>query len=372
MFLCAAAIFAAASAGCGKAEQQPDTGTGKIMSVRFFTLHRNSAERYRMFPGIIQPEDQVNLSFRVGGQLILFNAGAGKVFKKGALLAKLDPECFQAEVDSAEAKYSEALKDYQRCKALYSKNVVAAAEFEKKQRDLDMSKAALRNAKEDLRNTEIFAPFDGISSTTSADTYQQIKANEPVIRYQNLNALQVGIDVPEKDFYTGVSNSIGEVNKIADECGGFYGTIPALPGKKFKLALKETATEADSVTQTFRVTFRILPQKLMRLFPGMTMAVHVPDLKYSLEGKQKPSMFDVPFRALFSKNGKSYVWLIGKDSKVRAIEVKTASVYGSAIGISSDLLHAGDTIAASGAAVLYEGAEVRRLREFGNRKSGGQ
>ena len=189
--------------------------------MRFYKLSQRPLGRYRMFPGIIRPEEQVNLSFRVDGRLIQFNAGSGKRFKKGDLLAKLDPAVFQAAVDSAEAKYQEALKDYERYKTLYGKKVVAATEYEKKKRDLDMSEAALRNAREDLRYSEIYAPFSGVTSTTYADTYQHIKANEPLIRLQNLDALQVSIDVPEKDFSVGIPNNITEVNRLAEENGEF-------------------------------------------------------------------------------------------------------------------------------------------------------
>ncbi len=358
-------------AGCGKTEHVSGSET-KILSVRFYTLEKNSNGRYRMFPGIIQPEEQVNLSFRVDGQLIKFNAGPGKVFQKGDLLAKLDPVAFQAMLDSAEAKYKEALKDYERYKLLYSKNVVAATEYEKKKRDLDMSEAAVRNAKDDLQNSEIYAPFSGITSNTYADNYQHVKAKDTLIRLQNLSALQVSIDVPEKDFSASISNDINEVNRIADENGGFYGMIPALPGKKFKLSLKETSTEADPVTQTFRVTFRISKPKGIRLFPGMTMAVYVPDLQHKTETERNAAMFDVPFCAIFTKDDKSYVWLIGKDNIVRPVQVALGTAYGSSVSITAEQLKTGDVIAASGVMVLHDGAKVRELPEVGSRKSIGQ
>lgn len=362
-----AVLFCVCFTGCEKKESAAQEE--KFLPVRFYKLSQRPLGRYRMFPGIIRPEEQVNLSFRVDGRLIQFNAGSGKRFKKGDLLAKLDPAVFQAAVDSAEAKYQEALKDYERYKTLYGKKVVAATEYEKKKRDLDMSEAALRNAREDLRYSEIYAPFSGVTSTTYADTYQHIKANEPLIRLQNLDALQVSIDVPEKDFSVGIPNNITEVNRLAEENGGFYGTVPALPGQRFKLSLKETSTEADSVTQTFRVTFRIAGMKNIRLFPGMTMAVYVPDLQHRTEAERNRTMFDVPFGALFTKDGESCVWLIGADGRVRAVPVKTGAAYESVISITSPQLKPGDMIAASGVMVLHDGDRVRELPETGSRKT---
>ena len=368
--LSCALLFCLSFSGCGK--KAPAAPEEKILSVRFYQLKQIPQGRYRMFPGIIRPEEQVNLSFRVDGRLIQFNAGSGKRFKKGDLLAKLDPAVFQAAVDSAEAKYKEALKDYERYKLLYGKKVVAETEYEKKKRDLDMSEAAVRNAKDDLQNSEIYAPFSGVTSTTYADTYQHIKANEPLIRLQNLDALQVSIDVPEKDFTAGISTSIAEVNRIAEANGGFYGTVPALPGQRFKLSLKEASTEADSVTQTFRVTFRIAGKKDIRLFPGMTMAVYVPDLQYKTEAERNAAMFDVPFSALFTRDGKSCVWLIGADNTVRAVPVKTGAAYESEISVTAPQLKPGDRIAVSGVMVLRDGDRVRDLPETGSRKTIGR
>ena len=202
--------------------------------------------------------------------------------------------------------------------------------------------------------------------------YQVFNLDDTLIRLQNLSALQVSIDVPEKDFSASISNDINEVNRIADENGGFYGMIPALPGKKFKLSLKETSTEADPVTQTFRVTFRISKPKGIRLFPGMTMAVYVPDLQHKTETERNAAMFDVPFCAIFTKDDKSYVWLIGKDNIVRPVQVALGTAYGSSVSITAEQLKTGDVIAASGVMVLHDGAKVRELPEVGSRKSIGQ
>ena len=369
VFYSGIAVALTLGSGCEKAEKK-SAAAEKVLNVRFYTLSKNVTERYRVFPGIIQAEEQVNLSFRTDGQLIYFNAGPGKAVKKGTLLARLDPIALQATLDSAEAKYREALKDYKRYKLLYDKNVIAAAEFEKKKRDFDISEAAVRNAKDDLVNSEIYAPFSGIIASTNADTYQHIKAKDPLIRLQNLSSFQVSIDVPEKYFTEISSTSIPEVNQLADRFGGFYGMLPTLPGKRFKLSLKEASTEADPVTQTFRVTFRIAKQDFIKLYPGMTMSVFLPDLQFCSESGRRHDLFDVPFSAIFTKDGRSYVWLIPKDTgKVRAVEVVLGSAYGAKVAVCSEQLKKGDSIAASGVMVLHNGVTVRELPEIGNRKT---
>ena len=81
-------------------------------------------------------------------------------------------------------------------------------------------------------------------------------------------------------------------------------------------------------------------------------------------------IFDDTFTAIFTKNGRSYVWLISKDTgKVRAVEVVLGSAYGAKVAVCSEQLKKGDSIAASGVMVLHNGVTVRELPEIGNRKT---
>ena len=365
---CLVAVFCTAVllTGCGKSGKTVKQ-IQKELAVRFFTLEKERLVRYRVFPGIVQPETQVNLSFRLSGQLIQFNAGAGKKVEKGELLAKLDPTMLQAAVDGAKAKYDEALRDYNRGKVLFEKQVLAAADFEKKKRDLDVAESAYRNAKDDLRDSELFAPFTGIVSNTYVDNFQQVKANDVLLKLQDLSSFQISVDIPEKEVAR-FPKSVSQANTDAEKAGGFYGTLPALPSKRFSLVLKEASTQADPVTQTFNVKFRILPQKIARLLPGTTMAVHVPDLN----DFQNISGCDVPCDAVFPFDGKTCVWLIQENRHVVRVEVTVGRADHDTVSIYSPLLRAGMKIVSSGVYILAQNDLVRPLPENSNRQLTGE
>ena len=353
----AAGLTLAVLAGCGKSGRSAAVQNRLPMPVIYFRLPERSPTRYRIFPGVIQPEVQVNLSFREGGRLIEFTPSPGKAVRKGELLAKLDPEILQAAADAAKAKYDAALRDHERGSLLYRKNILAAAELEKRKRDLDVAEADYRNARDDLADSVILAPFDGIVSNTYADNFQQVKANEVLIRLQDLSSFQVTIDIPEKEVAR-FPLSIDKANQTADRLGGFYGTLPSLPSSRFPLALKEASTQADTAAQTFTVTFRILPQKIARLLPGMSMAVHVPQLDGSAV-----SGFLLPGSALLTRDGKTWVWKIDADNKVRLTEVSPGQLHGPWIRVTSPELKPGDHIAQTGIRVLAPGDTVCPLVE---------
>ena len=350
--------------GCGKKNGQSAAGeTLSAAPVVYWKLPDRGSSRFRSFPGIVQPETQVNLSFRMAGHLILFTPRPGKAVRKGELLAKLDPAVFQAAADSAKARYDEALRDYRRSELLYRKNILAAADFEKKKRDLDVAEAEYLNAKDDLADSVILAPFSGIVSNTYVDNFQQVKANEVLLRLQDLTSFQVTVDVPEKEVPQ-FPLRVAEANREASRFGGFYATMPSLPSARFPLELKEASTQADPAAQTFTVTFRILPQKTARLLPGMSMAVHVP----LLSGSGEEPGIEIPARALFTRDGRTYVWKIDSGGRVRQVEVTPGKPRGASVGITSAGLKPGDTIALTGIHVLSEGEQVCPLVEDSTRK----
>ncbi len=353
----AAGLSLAVLAGCGKSGRSAARQNPSPLPVIYFQLPEQTRTQYRIFPGIIEPETEVNLSFRDGGRLIEFTPSPGKAVRKGELLAKLDPELLQAAADAAKARYDAARRDHERGSLLYRKNILAAAELEKKKRDLDVAEADYRNARDDLADSVILAPFDGIVSNTYADNFQQVKANEVLIRLQDLSSFEVTIDVPEKEVAR-FPLSIGKANQTADRLGGFYGTLPALPSSHFPLVLKEASTQADTAAQTFTVKFRILPQKIARLLPGMSMAVHVPQLESSTA-----SGFLLPPCALLARNGRTWVWKISADNKVRLTEVSPGQLHGPWIRVTSPGLKPGDYIAQTGIQVLAPGDTVCPLVE---------
>lgn len=355
-----------ALAGCGKKEHSAAGRSVPASPVVYYRLSEENRTQYRVFPGIIEPETQVNLSFRTGGRLIQFPPGPGKAVRKGELLARLDPVLFQAAADSAKARYEAARRDYERGSLLYRKNVLAAAEFEKRKRDLEVAEADYRNARDDLADSVIHAPFAGIVSNTYVDNYQQVKADEVLLRLQDLSSFQVEIDVPEKEVPR-FPLSIAETNRKAAANGGFYGTLPSLPSVRFDLELKEASTQADPAVRTFTVTFRILPRKTARLLPGMSMAVHVPLLADS-----GPPGFCLPSQAVFCKNGRSWVWKIDSAGRVHAVEVFPGELQGALLRVNSAGLKAGDSVALTGIHVLVDGEKVCPLKENSSRRLTGE
>ncbi len=110
-------------------------------------------------------------------------AKVGDKFEKGQVLAVLDKQAFELEVESAraglsraEAQFAEKETAYERERRIQAQDAGATtqravdqarAAYESTRENVTYSRAQLDLARRDLRNTNLRAPFDGYRSGTS-------------------------------------------------------------------------------------------------------------------------------------------------------------------------------------------------------------
>jgi multidrug efflux pump subunit AcrA (membrane-fusion protein) len=75
-----------------------------IRSIKTQPVNRQATEELARFAGLVAAVDSSGLSFQVGGQVISVNVDVGDRVTKSQVLATLDPEPYQMDVDAAEAE----------------------------------------------------------------------------------------------------------------------------------------------------------------------------------------------------------------------------------------------------------------------------
>ncbi len=251
--------------------------------------------------GKIQPMIQVNISADVSAKIMRLEVEEGDWIEQGTLLVELDRERYLATVESAEANLSaaqananlarenmvKAEKDYERTKELFDRNLesqavldsmYAAAEVEKAryQSVLDQggqAKAALRQTRDDLAKTAIYAPMSGTVSKLNKEIGEIALGSQfqedVILEISNLEGMEALVDIDENDI---VSVSIGDEAEIE---------VDALPGIKLKGRVTEIANSAkssgagttDEKTE-FEVKIAII-DPVPELRPGMTASAEV-------------------------------------------------------------------------------------------------
>jgi len=251
--------------------------------------------------GKIQPMIQVNISADVSAKITRLEVEEGQWVEQGTLLVELDRERYLAAVESAQANRNaaqananlarenriKAEKDYERTKELFDRNlesqavldtVYAAAEVEKAryQSTLDQgeqAEASLRQAKDDLAKTTIFAPMTGTVSKLNKEVGEIALGSQfqedVILELSNLEGMEALVDIDENDI---VSVSIGDEAEIE---------VDALPDVKLKGRVTEIANSAKSSgagTTDEKTEFEVkvaIIDPIPELRPGMTASTEI-------------------------------------------------------------------------------------------------
>ena len=301
--------------------------------------------------GKIQPEIEVKISSEVSGEIIALPIKEGQVVKKGDLLVKINPDLYtsgynrtvsnlsgtKAGLSQADATFKEAKASYDRSKTLFDKGIISRSDWDKAIAAFEGAKAnkesayynvqsanaTVKEAKDNLGRTTIYAPADGTISSLDVELGERVLGTQQMtgtelLRVANLNNMEVEVDVNENDI---VKINIGDSTKIQVDAylkKEFKGIVTSISNSA------SAATTADQVTN-FKVKVRILKESYQDLLegkpatyspfrPGMTATVDI-----ITERKEK--VIGVPISAVVIKSDttatKSYeIEDEGEDKKV--------------------------------------------------------
>jgi RND family efflux transporter MFP subunit len=286
----------------------------------------------------------------------------------------------EAEVRAAEAKLANARTDFDRSTQLLRNRIISRAEFDRSETAYTVAKqnhqAAVQKfeqgtiareevilAKEaevsglegqvveanlQLEDSTLRAPYDGVIAQRFVEQGQNVRANDRVVIFQDVDEIDIAVDVPEVVMAADL-RSADIVQMLA--------SFNAAPGLQFPVHLKEIAQRADPITQTFTIRVGMKAPDGLNLLPGMTGSVSLTYRRASILGDQ----ILVPITAVIKEStGEQVAWAIDPDGNVERRPVKTGSVTGDSIVILEGL-GPGDRIAVAGVSFLRAGMKVRDL-----------
>ncbi len=284
-------------------------GGGAYAYVRYDKAHATADVQWKTVPatktrivgkvtatGTLSAVVTVQVGAQVSGRISALMADFNSEVKKGQVIAKLDPQLFQAAVEQAQANYVsarandakasaqvlEAQRQYERQKALHAQGLSTKADLDAAETSaavarsqVDVAKAAnaqalaqLNQAKVNLSYTTIVSPIDGIVISRNVDVGQTVAASlqAPVLFTiaEDLRKMQVITKVAESD-----------VGRLEQGASAFF-TVDAFAGQRFKGTIEQirnaATTTQNVVTYDAVITF---DNKDMKLRPGMTANVTV-------------------------------------------------------------------------------------------------
>lgn len=294
-----------------------------------------------------RPEEQLRRQAVVrGAEARLVNARAD--FDRAARLVQ-SRAMPQAEFDRAQANYRVAVEE-QKAAVQSSEQATIGREEDIMANEASVRALEARVVEADiqLRDSTLKAPYDGVIASRFVEEGQNVRAKEPVVRFQDVDEIEVVVDVPESVMVSDIQRA-DVVEMLASLSGA--------PGLQFPVQIREIGQVADSTTQTFQVRTAMQAPEGLQVLPGMTATVTVTYRRADILGDR----ILVPTAAVVQgPKGDQVVWVIDAKGKTTARPVKVGAISGGRVEILEGL-EPGERIAVAGVSFLRDGMTVRDL-----------
>ena len=330
--------------------------------------------------GYVTAQRQATVASKVTGAIIEVLFEEGQKVKKGDILAKVDPSNIKTGLALAEAQLrvakdgltetktqlDQSERDLTRIHSLATNNVVSPAEVERVQAQVDLLHATMERLRSEvtvaerqiatwqqqLEDTIIRAPFDGVVVAKSAQPGEIISplsagggfTRTGIGTLVDMSSLEVEVDVNENYIHRVTAGQVVEAKLDA------Y-TDWKIPAKV--IAIIPTA-DRQKATVKVRISFDQLDA---RILPDMGVKV---SFKGGADSAVAAGSVIIPKSAVVVDGGHTNIWLV-QDGKAQQREIKVAQERGEEVVVSANLAH-GEKVIVENPSGLKNGDRIQESK----------
>ena len=380
-------------AACSKKEDPSEVKAAAApppkIEVTVARAELRQVERVVNVVGSLAPDETSTVSTEIPGRIDKVYVDFGSHVKKGQLLAELqtteatlnlergranlaqalarvglDPNQVNARPDStpairqAEAQMLDAKSKYENAKKLVGSGDIAKERFEEIEKQYQARQAALDSIRDDLRmqlatiqalraevgllekklrDTRVYAPFDGQVSARNIAPGQYNKENTPFFTIVKNYPLRLRVELPETAVMAVKPGT--EVTFTTD----------ALPGTTFKAVVREINPSLNAQSRSLTAEARLAAND-PRLKPGMFVQVR-------LIAAHAVDAVMVPQSALLEVAGLTKLFTV-RDGKAVEHRITPGTQTDGLVEVSGAPIQPGDTVVTSSLPSLVTGAEL--------------
>lgn len=189
-------------------------GGGPATSVEVIPVEISSiSDQVRSF-GTIRAQDVVNINPQVSNRVVEIHADLGDEVNRGQILAKIydvpyrdNFEQAQAELRQAESTFRRDSTQFVRQETLFETGSISSSEFdearttyENSRSQLESARASLTQSREDLENTEIRSPVDGVVLNRNISQGDIATTGEVAFEIANTVGYETRLHLPMDDW----------------------------------------------------------------------------------------------------------------------------------------------------------------------------
>ena len=322
------------------ANDSDDAKGAESAQPKMYTVNSGSVAGMLRLGGRVEPEQIVNLTAQMPGDVSYVAGQEGDAFGQGDILVSLDTksllakrEQVLAQIASAEAGYRNALVQYreeivnpyaqgnsmlggapgmfsmfsdparslmgqgdpdsERISNVYGRRV----QVETAANAVNQANGALRELDESLRNANSYAPFDGVILKKMVEKGDIVQPGMPLVSFADITRLQIRVEVP-----TRLLRVIREGDQVQANLDGQSEPIPVRVDRIFPMA--------DAGGHTTTVKFALSDG--IQAHSGMYAEVMLPDPNNSVAALPR-----IPTSAVVWRGSLPAVYKVDQDDRVK-------------------------------------------------------
>lgn len=337
--------------GCASSDGEGEgSEASRGVPVELHSVETRTLNRTVEAVGSLNAIQTVQVSPEIAGRIESLSFKEGDTVVKGDTLVQLDDDLVHQQyeasrhaLDEAQANLQNASRTYRRNKRLHDKNMIseqeldnARAAYEAAQARVERLKAEVDQARERLKDTTLYAPFDGIIGSKRVDEGNYVSPGTSISTLYRTEVLEIEFSVPER--YAGQLQT-GQVVRVRSSSNGDTG----FAGRVFFVSPSVDESTRDIVVKAYIDNGKHL------LKPGSFVNVTL-----ILETLQDRPV--VPAESLIGTR-EGYVVYRVEDGVAQRQSVQTGLRRLGSVEITEGL-QAGDRIIRSGHISVTEGTEV--------------
>jgi RND family efflux transporter MFP subunit len=271
----------------------------------------------------------------VSDEVTEINFVPGQAVEKGKVLVRLDDRRQQTAVKRAELTLADAQRTVERLASSYKQGAVPVSELDLARVQRDLAEVALEEAKADLDDRHIIAPFDGVVGITDVEVGDRITEQTVITTLDNRSKLFINFKAPEAALPVLMNAPQVVLEPWSDK------------EKTVKAEIAQIDSRINEADRTLRAR-AILDNSSDTFRPGMSFRVNL-----SIEGDRYAA---VPEAALLWGATGAYIWL-AKEGKAQRVNVSVHQRLRGTILVSGEISE-GDTLIAEGVQRLRTGQAI--------------
>lgn len=272
----------------------------------------------RRYTGQVVSTEEVQIVARVSGEVLELGFKEGSVVRKSQMLYRLDATQYKASVKNAEAKIAEwkakieyAQNNYDRQLSLFKKDVASLDTMENTKSELSVAQANLLAAEADLltaqdnlKNTVITAPIDGVVGVTAYTVGNYITPNSGVLlTIIQIQPIRVRFSISTADYQTMFESPVDLIKNGSVRVKLANGEEYSTEGK-----VEFLNNQANSKTDAIQI-YATFPNLDLKLIVGSTVSVTLT----RKTGKRATAI--MPSAVMYDSGG-AYVYVLDADNTV--------------------------------------------------------